>query len=95
LRRSSPTFKKWTGTNLSAGTHRTLWVPPGLAHGFLVLSEHAIVQYKATDFYAPEHERVLHWNDPTLNIRWPLEASPILSPRDAQGARLAQADLFP
>jgi len=95
LRRSSPTFKKWTGTNLSAGTHRMLWVPPGFAHGFLVLSEHAIVQYKATDFYAPEHERVLHWNDPTLNIRWPLEASPLLSPRDAQGARLAEADLFP
>jgi len=95
LRRSSPTFKKWTGTNLSAGTHRMLWVPPGFAHGFLVLSEHAIVQYKTTDFYAPEHERVLHWNDPTLNIRWPLEASPLLSPRDAQGARLAEADLFP
>jgi dTDP-4-dehydrorhamnose 3,5-epimerase len=95
LRRSSPTFKKWTGTSLSAGTHRTLWVPPGFAHGFLVVSEHAIVQYKTTDFYAPEHERVLHWNDPTLNIRWPLEASPILSPRDAQGARLAEADLFP
>jgi dTDP-4-dehydrorhamnose 3,5-epimerase len=95
LRRSSPTFKKWTGTSLSAGTHRTLWVPPGFAHGFLVVSEHAIVQYKTTDFYAPEHERVLHWNDPTLNIRWPLEASPLLSPRDAQGARLAEADLFP
>jgi len=95
LRRSSPTFKKWTGTNLSAGTHRMLWVPPGFAHGFLVLSEHAIVQYKATDFYAPEHERVLHWNDPKLNIRWPLEAAPLLSPRDAQGARLAEADLFP
>jgi len=95
LRRSSPTFKKWTGTNLSAGTHRMLWVPPGFAHGFLVLSEHAIVQYKATDFYAPEHERVLHWNDPKLNIRWPLEAPPLLSPRDAQGARLAEADLFP
>jgi len=95
LRRSSSTFKKWTGTNLSAGTHRTLWVPPGFAHGFLVLSEHAIVQYKATDFYAPEHERVLHWNDPTLDIRWPLEASPLLSPRDAQGVRLAEADLFP
>jgi dTDP-4-dehydrorhamnose 3,5-epimerase len=95
LRRSSPTFKKWIGTSLSAGTHRTLWVPPGFAHGFLVLSEHAIVQYKTTDFYAPEHERVLRWNDPTLDIRWPLEASPLLSPRDAQGARLAEADLFP
>jgi len=95
LRRRSPTFKKWTGTNLSAGTHRMLWVPAGFAHGFLVLSEHAIVQYKTTDFYAPEHERVLRWNDPTLNIRWPLEASPLLSPRDAQGARLAEADLFP
>ena len=95
LRRSSPTFKKWTGTSLSAGTHRMLWVPPGFAHGFLVLSEHAIVQYKTTDFYAPEHERVLHWNDPTLHIRWPLEASPLLSPRDAQGVRLAEADLFP
>jgi dTDP-4-dehydrorhamnose 3,5-epimerase len=95
LRRSSPTFKKWTGTDLSAGTHRALWMPPGFAHGFLVLSEHAIVQYKTTDFYAPEHERVLRWNDPALDIRWPLEASPILSLRDAQGARLAEADLFP
>lgn len=95
LRRSSPTFKKWTGTNLSAGTHRALWVPPGFAHGFLVVSEHAIVQYKATDFYAPEHERVLHWNDPALNIRWPLETAPLLSPRDAKGVLLAEADLFP
>ena len=95
LRRSSPTFRKWTATTLSGGTHRMLWVPIGFAHGFLVLSEHAIVQYKTTDFYAPEHERVLRWNDPTLDIRWPLEASPILSPRDAEGARLAGADLFP
>jgi dTDP-4-dehydrorhamnose 3,5-epimerase len=95
LRRSSPTFKQWIGTSLSGGTHRMLWVPPGFAHGFLVVSEHAIVQYKTTDFYAPEHERVLYWNDPALNIRWPLEASPLLSPRDAQGVRLAEADLFP
>jgi dTDP-4-dehydrorhamnose 3,5-epimerase len=95
LRRNSPTFRKWTATTLSGGTHRMLWVPIGFAHGFLVLSEHAIVTYKATDFYAPEHERVLRWNDPTLDIRWPLEASPLLSPRDAQGARLAEADLFP
>ncbi len=95
LRRGSPTFKKWTATSLSAGTHRMLWVPRGFAHGFLVVSEHAIVQYKTTDFYAPEHERVLHWDDPALNIRWPLKASPLLSPRDAKGARLAEADLFP
>jgi dTDP-4-dehydrorhamnose 3,5-epimerase len=95
LRRSSPTFKKWTATSLSAGTHRMLWVPAGFAHGFLVVSEHAIVLYKATDFYAPEHERVLHWNDPTLHIRWPLEAVPELSPRDAQGVRLSEAELYP
>ena len=95
LRRSSPSFKKWTGTNLSAGTHRALWAPPGFAHGFLVVSEHAIVLYKATDFYAPEHERVLRWNDPTLHIRWPLEAAPELSPRDAQGVRLSEAELYP
>lgn len=95
LRRSSPTFKKWIATSLSAGTHRMLWVPAGFAHGFLVVSEHAIVLYKATDFYAPEHERVLHWNDPTLHIRWPLEAAPDLSPRDAQGVRLSEAELYP
>ena len=95
LRRSSPFFGRWTATNLSAGTHRMLWVPPGFAHGFLVLSEDAIVQYKTTDFYAPEHERVLYWDDPALNIRWPLKAPPLLSPRDAKGARLAEADLFP
>ena len=94
LRRSSPTFRKWTATTLSGGTHRMLWVPIGFAHGFLVLSEHAIVQYKTTDFYAPEHERVLRWNDLELDIRWPLEASPLLSPRDAHAARLAEADLF-
>jgi dTDP-4-dehydrorhamnose 3,5-epimerase len=95
LRRSSPTFRKWIATNLSGATHRMLWVPAGFAHGFLVLSEHAIVLYKATDYYAPEHERVLLWNDPGLDMRWPLESDPLLSPRDAQGARLSEAELYP
>jgi len=94
LRRSSPTFRKWVSVLLSAGTPRTIWVPPGFAHGFLVVSDQALVQYKATDYYAPEHERTLLWNDPELAIRWPLEGEPIVSDKDRRGARLAAADLF-
>jgi dTDP-4-dehydrorhamnose 3,5-epimerase len=94
LRRSSPTFRKCVSVQLSAGTPRTIWVPPGFAHGFLVLSEQAIVQYKTTDYYAPEHERTLLWNDPELAIRWPLEAEPVMSDKDRHGARLGAADLF-
>ena len=94
LRRASPTFGKWTATNLSGGTHRMVWIPPGFAHGFLVLSEHALVHYKASDYYAPQHERTLLWNDPALGIAWPLEGEPIVSDKDRRGALLRSADLF-
>jgi dTDP-4-dehydrorhamnose 3,5-epimerase len=86
LRRSSPSFGKWIGVNLSAATHRMLWVPAGFAHGFLVVSEHALVQYKVTDYYAPEHERTLLWSDRQLGIQWPLEHDPVLNEKDARGA---------
>jgi dTDP-4-dehydrorhamnose 3,5-epimerase len=94
LRRSSPTFGKWVGVNLSGGAHRMIWIPPGFAHGFIVLSEHAIMLYKTTDYYAPEHERTIGWSDPSLNIRWPLEAKPIVSDKDRRGAALGSAELF-
>ena len=94
IRRSSPTFGKWTGINLSGGTHRMLWVPAGFAHGFLVCSEHAIVHYKVTDYYAPEHERTILWNDHHLAIGWPLEGEPVLNEKDARGSDFRSADLF-
>ena len=94
LRRASPTFGKWVGVNLSGGTHRMIWLPPGFAHGYLVLSEHAIVFYKTTDFYAPEEERTLLWSDPTLNIRWPLADKPIVSEKDRRGVAFASAEIF-
>jgi dTDP-4-dehydrorhamnose 3,5-epimerase len=94
LRRSSSTFGKWVGVTISGGTHRMLWIPPGFAHGFIVLSEHAIMLYKTTDYYAPEHERTIVWSDPSLNIRWPLEAKPIVSDKDRRGAALGSAELF-
>lgn len=83
IRPGSATFGRWVGVELSAANRRQLWVPEGLAHGFLVLSESADVLYKTTDFYAPSCERCLRWDDPTLAIRWPLTAPPLLSPRDA------------
>ncbi|MGZ5037698.1 MAG: dTDP-4-dehydrorhamnose 3,5-epimerase [Usitatibacter sp.] len=96
LRRSSPTFGRWVGERLSAQNHRMMWVPPGFAHGFLVLSESAEFLYKTTDYYAPEHERTLLWNDPAVGVEWPLAgATPILKPKDATGTSLAQADTFP
>ena len=96
LRRSSPTFGKWVGATISGGGHRMLWIPPGFAHGYFALSEHAIVAYKATDYYAPEHERALFWNDPTIGIRWPLEReAPIVSAKDAQAPKLASVELYP
>ena len=95
LRRSSPTFGKWIGERLSAENHRMLWVPPGFAHGFLVLSERAEFLYKTTDYYAPEHERSLLWNDPALGIEWPLAGAPLLKPRDAAGTPLAEAETYP
>ena len=83
IRPGSATFGRWVGVELSAANRRQLWVPEGLAHGFLVLSESAEVLYKTTDFYAPSCERCLRWDDPTLAIAWPLTAPPLLSPRDA------------
>jgi len=94
LRRSSPTFGKWAGERLSADNRRMLWVPEGFAHGFYVLSDSAEVLYKATDYYAPEHERSLLWNDPQIAIDWPLAGEPLLKPRDATGTRLRQAETF-
>ncbi len=95
LRRASPTFGRWVGAHLSAGNRRQMWVPPGFAHGFLVLSEFAEFLYKATDFYAPEHERCIAWNDPDLAIDWPLTGAPVLSAKDAQGVHLRNAELYP
>jgi dTDP-4-dehydrorhamnose 3,5-epimerase len=94
LRRSSPTFGKWVGATITGGGHRMLWIPPGFAHGYIVLSEHAIVFYKTTDFYAPEHERTILWNDETLAIRWPLEGEPIVSDKDRRASAFRSADLF-
>jgi len=94
LRRRSPTFGRWTGLTLSADNCRQLWVPPGFAHGFLVLSEAAEFLYKATDYYAPEHERCIAWNDPALGIRWPLEHAPTLSAKDREGVSFSQAQVF-
>ena len=95
LRRSSPTFGRWVGERLSAGNRRMMWVPEGLAHGFLVTSESAEFLYKTTDYYAPEHERTLLWNDPAIGIAWPLEGAPNLKPKDAAGTPLAAAQTFP
>lgn len=94
IRTSSPSFGRWTGVELSDENCRQLWVPAGFAHGFLVLSESADVLYKATDYYAPEHERCLAWNDPDVGIAWPLQAAPVLSPKDAAGLPLREAEVF-
>jgi len=94
LRRGSPSFGRWAGTRLDAASHRMLWIPPGFAHGFVALSEQAEVLYKATDFYAPEHERTLLWNDPAIGIPWPLEGAPVMTDKDRRGVPLAGADLF-
>lgn len=94
LRRSSPTFGKSVGVTLSADNHRQLWIPPGFAHGFLVTSESADFVYKTTDYYAPEHERTLLWNDPALAIDWPLDGTPLLSAKDQAGVPLAGAEAY-
>jgi dTDP-4-dehydrorhamnose 3,5-epimerase len=94
LRRSSPTFGRWSGQVLGADRHEQLWIPPGLAHGFVVLSETAEVLYKTTDYWYPEHERVLLWNDPALGIAWPIDGVPLLAAKDEAGKPFAQADLF-
>ncbi len=94
LRRGSPQFGHWFGLVLSAENRRMLWIPPGFAHGFLVMSEFAEVAYKASDFYAPEHERSLLWNDPAIGIAWPLDGIPTLSAKDAAGVPLARAETY-
>lgn len=95
VRRSSPTFGRWVGVELTEDNHRQLWVPPGFAHGFVVTSETADFLYKTTDYYAPEHERCIAWNDPSIGVSWPVDGEPKLSPKDMQGMPLSQAELFP
>ena len=95
IRRSSPTFGRWVGMELSAENRRMLWIPPGFAHGFLVMSDSAEFLYKTTDYWYPEHERTLLWNDPALAIEWPLDGPPTVAAKDAAGRPLASADLYP
>lgn len=95
IRQSSPTFGKWVGVELSADNHRQLWVPPGFAHGFLVLSESAEFLYKTTDYYAPQHERCIAWNDPQLAIAWPdIGMAPLLSAKNRQENVFMQAESY-
>ena len=94
IRRSSSTFGKWVAMELSADNKRISWVPMGFAHGFVVLSEHAEVLYKTSDYWAPEHERTIAWNDPDLAIDWPVDGEPILSVKDRAGLRLRDAEVF-
>lgn len=94
LRRSSATFGRWVGVLLSAENKRQLWVPEGFGHGFVVTSESAEFLYKTTDYWAPEHERSILWNDPALGIEWPAGLDPILSVKDAQAKLLADSELF-
>ncbi len=94
VRKSSPTFGKWVGEHLSAENKKQLWVPEGFAHGFLVLSDMAEFLYKTTDYYAPEFERSLAWNDPDIEIDWPIQINPTLSAKDQVAKKLAEAELF-
>ncbi|MCT7982325.1 dTDP-4-dehydrorhamnose 3,5-epimerase [Laspinema sp. A4] len=95
IRKDSPTFGQWAGCLLTGENHRQFWIPPGFAHGFLVVSEMAEVLYKTTEYYAPQHERCILWNDPDLGIDWPLNgATPILSEKDQAGLRLKDAEVF-
>jgi dTDP-4-dehydrorhamnose 3,5-epimerase len=94
IRRRSASFGRWAGVELSAENKRMLWIPPGFAHGFLVLSDHADFLYKTTDFYAPAYERTLAWDDPDVGIEWPLAGEPILSTKDRTGMRLRDAEVF-
>jgi dTDP-4-dehydrorhamnose 3,5-epimerase len=94
IRRGSPTFGKWVGVELSAENKRMFWMPPGMAHGFVVLSDSADFLYKATDYYAPEFERTILWNDPDLGIRWPMIDEPILSSKDAAGSTFRDVEVY-
>jgi dTDP-4-dehydrorhamnose 3,5-epimerase len=94
IRAGSPTFGRWVGEVLSEQNKRQLWIPPGFAHGFVTLSETADFLYKTTDFYAPQAERCIAWNDPAIGIRWPYEGQPQVSAKDAQGVALGAAELF-
>ena len=94
IRRSSPTFGKWVGEYLTAENKKQMWVPPGFAHGFLVLSDDAEFLYKTTDYWAPEHERCIRWNDPVLNVQWPIIGDPLVSEKDEKGVLFQDAEVF-
>ncbi|HWT72002.1 MAG TPA: dTDP-4-dehydrorhamnose 3,5-epimerase [Oxalicibacterium sp.] len=94
LRRGSPSFGRWVGAVLSAENKRQMWIPEGFAHGFLVTSESAEFLYKTTDYWAPEHERCIAWNDPAIGISWPIDAAPVLSEKDQRGLMLTDAEIF-
>ncbi len=94
LRRSSPSFGRWMGHCLSAENKHVLWIPAGFAHGFLALKASTEVLYKTTDYYAPEHERCVLWNDPAIGIEWPLDGVPLVSEKDSRGLRLAEAETY-
>ena len=96
LRKSSPTFGQWVGETLSAGNRKIIWVPPGFAHGFQVLSDSADFEYRCTDFYAPEHERTIRWDDPDIAVDWPLQVGqePVLSDKDLAGVALKDAEVY-
>ena len=94
LRKSSPSFGRWVATTLSAANRRQHWIPPGFAHGFLVTSASADVLYKTTGYYAPQHERTIHWHDAAIGIQWPLQGQPVLSAKDLQAGPLKNAELF-
>ncbi len=94
IRKSSPNFGKWVGVILSEENHRQMWIPPGFAHGFVALTESAQFLYKTTDYWFPEHERSIVWNDPEIGIEWPLEGEPIVAAKDAAGEHLADAETF-
>ncbi len=97
IRRTSRTFGRWVGVVLSEENHHVLWVPPGFAHGYLVLSDSADVLYKVTDFWAPQHERAIRWDDPDIAVKWPLPAGtqPVLSAKDAAAVRFRDAEVYP
>jgi dTDP-4-dehydrorhamnose 3,5-epimerase len=94
IRRQSATFGKWVGVHLSAENKRQMWIPPGFAHGFVVLKDNTEFLYKTTDYYAPQHERCIRWDDPTIVIEWPIAQAPILSGKDQLGVALLDAEVF-